>query len=63
MGMKAMKIFKETILAELSGMFGDIAGDLGGELSSLTNYDNGDINGLLDKVNKTKVFQFARIKK
>lgn len=53
--MKAFKIFQETILSEIQGMVGDIAGEVGGELGSLTNYDTANINGLLDNVNKTKV--------
>ena len=50
-GMKAMDIFKETILSEFKG----IADDLGGELSSITNYDTSDIKGLLDNIDKDKI--------
>ena len=48
-------MFEETVLAEMKSIGSDIAGDIGGEIGSLTNYDTSDINGLLDKVNNTKV--------
>ena len=54
-GLKALKMFEETVLQEMKSIGSDIAGDIGGEIGSITNYDTGDINGLLDKVNKTKV--------
>jgi len=54
-GMKALKMFEETVLKELKTIGGDIAGDIGGEMGSITSYNTGDINGLLDNVNKTKV--------
>lgn len=50
-GTKALDIFKETILSE----FKSVASDLGGELSSITNYDTSDIKGLLDNVDKDKI--------
>lgn len=50
-GMKALDVFKDTILSEFEGL----ASDLGGELSSITNYDTSDIKGLLDNVDKDKI--------
>ena len=50
-GLKAMNVFKETVLSEFEGL----AGDLGGELSSITNYDTSDIKGLLVNVDKDKI--------
>ena len=49
--MKALDVFKETILSEFKGL----ADDLGGELSSITNFDTSDIKGLLDNVDKDKI--------
>lgn len=54
-GLKALKMFEETVLKEMKNIGSDIAGDIGGEIGSITSYSTGDINGLLDKVNKTKV--------
>ena len=50
-GKKALDIFKDTILSEFKGL----ASDVGGELSSITNYDTSDIKGLLDNVDKDKI--------
>ena len=50
-GMKAFDMFKDTILSE----FKAVASDLGGEFSSITNYDTSDVKGLLDNVDKAKV--------
>ena len=49
--MKALDAFKETVLAEFKG----VASDLGGEFSSITNYDTSDVKGLLDNVDKDKI--------
>ena len=51
MGLKLLKMFKETILTEITGL----ADDVGGGFGSMTNYDTGDISGLLDNVDKEKV--------
>lgn len=50
-GMKAFDMFKDTILSEFKG----VVSDLGGEVSSITNYDTSDVKGLLDNVDKDKV--------
>lgn len=50
-GMKALDVFKESVLSEFTGL----ASDLGGELSAIGNYDTGDVKGLLDNVDKDKI--------
>ena len=51
MALKLLQMFKETILTEITGL----AADVGGGFGSLTNYDTGDIKGLLDNVDSEKV--------
>lgn len=49
--MKALDMFKETVLTEFKGM----AKGVGGELSAIASYDTGNIKGLLDNVDKDKI--------
>lgn len=49
--MKALDVFKESVLSEFTGL----ASDLGGELSAIGNYDTADVKGLLENVDKDKI--------
>ena len=49
--MRALDIFKDTVLSEFKGL----ASDIGGEISAIGNYDTKDVKGLLDNVDKEKI--------
>jgi len=49
--MKALDIFKDTVLSEFKGL----ADDIGGEISAIGNYDTENVKGLLDNVDKDKI--------
>lgn len=50
-GVKALDVFKDTVLSEFKGL----ASDIGGEISAIGNYDTKDVKGLLDNVDKDKI--------
>lgn len=50
-GLKALDMFKDTVLSEFKGL----ASDIGGEISAIGNYDTKDVTGLLDNVDKDKI--------